>query len=259
MDSNIIELDKTDNNDKLEYNSTLKMNQESYNPPPQPLYDLNQNNQIPQNQIQNYPENNYNQQFIQPTPPPVYNAPLGVKVEQNISYLPHKSITQPHTNIFLIKIIKDSIFSFSIPFLVAFFFLAIGTFFFITNKNIGLFCFLLIIFALIIFLGIYNCLELNNKYELILDDSHLTVINKAYCCRKNISLYDKNDLIGFNMRSRIEEYPGKRGKIIKVNVYDFILLLRNGRSEKIITAPISIFTKEETNYLLYYVNEYIKN
>ena len=262
MESNIIEQDKTStniDNDNLELNSTLKLNQAPYYPPPQPVYYPNENNEMPPIQTPNYPVNNYNQQFIQPTPPPVYNAPLGVKVEQNISYIPHKSITQPQTNIFLIKVIKDSIFSFSIPFLFAFFFLSIGIIFFIFQNTVGLFCFLLIIFLLIIFLGIYNCLELNNKYELILGDSHLTVINKAFCCRQRISIYNKSDLIGFDMRSRIDEYHGKRGRLITVNVYDFILLLRDGRQEKLITAAVSIFTREETNYLLYYVNDYIKH
>lgn len=256
MNSNIIENDQTSTN--IELNSTLQLNQDPYYPPQQPVYYPNQDNQIPQNQTQNYPVNYNNQNFIQPTTPPVYNAPLGVKVEQNISYIPHKSITQPQTNIFLIKIIHDSIFHFSVPFLFGLVFLCIGTIFFITINSIGAFCLLLILFILLIFLGIYNCLELNNKYELILEDSHLTIINKAFCCRQRISIYNKSDLIGFDMRSRIEERKGRRGHLYKVNVYDFILLLRDGKQEKIITAAVSIFTKEETNYLLYYINDYIK-
>ena len=248
MDSNNIEQNKTLTN--LD-NDNLELN----NSPPESLYYPNQNNQISQNQTQN----NFDQYFIQPTPTPVYNAPLGVNVEQNISYIPHKSITQPKTNIFLIKIIKSTIFSFIVPFLFAFFFLGIGTFFLFTKQSIGLFCFTLIILILVIILVIYNSLELNNKYEIILGDSHLKVINKAYCCRQRIHIYNKNDLIGFDMRRRIDEYQGKRSRIMKGIVYDFFLLLRNGKSQTIITAEVSLFTKEEINYLLYYVNDYIKN
>ena len=262
MDSNIIDQDKTSTNyenDNLELNPALKINQDTYYPPPQPIYYPNENNQMPQNQPINYPVNNYNQQFIQPTPPPVYNPPLGVKVEQNISYIPHKSISQPQTNIYLIKINKRPLYYYCLPFLLAIFFLFIGLICLITGKSLGAFCFLSIIVFLTILLGIYNCLELNYKFELILGDSHLTVINKSFCCRQRISIYNKNELIGFDIRSRIEERHIKGGRTVKVNVYDFILLFRNGRNEKIITADVSLFTREETNYLLYYINDYIKN
>ena len=94
-----------------------------------------------------------------------------------ISHIPHKSIYQPQNNIFLIKIIQNSLFCFSLPFLFAFIILAIGLFFLIIKRNIELSCFLLVISLLITFFGIYNCLELDNKYELILEDSLLTVIN----------------------------------------------------------------------------------
>ena len=117
MDSKIIEQDTTSsmNSDiPTNYppiNSSIEMNQyppnqyqEPYYPPPQQPY-INQNYQIPQNQAinQNYPVNNYPQQILQLTPPPVYNAPLGVQVEQNISQIPHTIITQPQKNIFSIK------------------------------------------------------------------------------------------------------------------------------------------------------------
>ena len=230
-----------------------------YYPPQQESY-INQNNQIPQNQAinQNYPVNNYPQQIPQPTPPPVYNAPLGVHVEQNISQIPHKSIAQPQKNIFSIKRPNDSTFYYMIPFLVAIFFFLIGIIFYVIKDSFGLLIFLIIISLLMVFLGLYNCLELNKKYEIILGEDIFTVINKAFCYRQRISIYPKNELIGFDMKMRNEERHGRRGRVYNVNVYDFIILLKNGRNEKLFSFEVVNFTKEETNYLLYYVNNYIK-
>ena len=260
MDSNIIDQDKTSSNidsDNTELNPSLKLNQESYYPPPQPIYYQNQAYQMPPDQTLNYPVNNYNQQYMQPTPLGAYNPPFDVKFDQNFSNIPHKSIFQPHTNMLLIKLVHEPTFSYIIPIIIGFLFLGIGTIFLIKGE-IGVFCIPLFVFLLIVFLVIYKCLELDYKYELIFGDSLLTVINKALCCRQRTSVFNKSDLIGFDIKSRTDQRKGRRGHIIIVDVYDFILLLRDGRNEKIITAPVSIFTKEEINYLLYYVNDYIK-
>ena len=272
MDSKIIEQDTISSmNSDIPTNyppisSSTEMNQyppnqyqEPYYPPPQQPY-LNQNYQIPQNQAinQNYPVNNYPQQIPQPTPPPVYNAPLGVQVEQNISQIPHKSITQPQTNVFLIKRIYESLFYYTVPFFGAIFFILLGIIFFVTSDSFASLIFLTLLALLIMLLGLCNCVKLDHEYELILGDDNFTIINKAFCCRKRISIYQKNELMGFDMKMRNEERHGRGGRVYHVDVYDFILLFKNGRNEKFFSYEVAHFTKEETNYLLYYVNNYIR-
>ena len=64
--------------------------------------------------------------------------------------------------------------------------------------------------------------------------------------------------MGFDMKMRNEERHGRGGRVYHVDEYDFILLFKNGRNEKFFSYEVANFTKEETNYLLYYVNNYIR-
>ena len=144
------------------------------------------------------------------------------------------------------------------PFFVAIFLILLGMIFYFTGDSFGLLIFLIIFALFTMFLGLYNCLKLDNEYELILGDVNFTVINKAFCCRKRISIYQKNELMGLDMKMRNEKRRGRRGRVYHVDVYDFILLFKNGRNEKFFSYEVAHFTKEETNYLLYYVNNYIR-
>ena len=246
--------------------SSLQINQyplNQYQSPDYPPEYQNQNNQISQNQaiMQNYPVNNKPQQFIQ-APPSLYNNnPVNVQDEQNFSLIPHKGIIRPQINKFLIKRHYDSIYSCIMALIFGSLVSLVGLMCYIYGNNLIIFCSLLFFgLFIIIIIGYYNFIQLNKKYEIIFEDNYIKVINKAaYCCRRKVSIYQRNELIEYSFKSRFEVHRRRRRKSLKIEVYDFFLKLKSGKKEKIMTAEASLFTEEETDYLYYYANNYINN
>jgi len=95
---------------------------------------------------------------------------------------------------------------------------------------------------------IYSFFTTDNKFEISLEDTYVTIIGKATCCRKKVRVFSKNQLI----RLDLEEEEFKDFKIFKV-----FLIFKEGTKKLLFIGNSEKYTIEELRYLLFYVNNHI--
>ena len=113
---------------------------------------------------------------------------------QNITDLPHKSIYQPSTNFFSIQAgfsfvsnyVLISIFS------LTFLFGIIDMILNIMNPKISFIIIMISFFVL--YFSIIPLFSTDNTIQISLEDTYVTIIGKALCCRKEVRSFSKNQL-----------------------------------------------------------------
>ena len=111
------------------------------------------------------------------------------------------------------------------------------------------FPFLLGIFILGAFLCYMGFLSFFRKYNdvyFIMDSNNLIVIKKELC-RKKTHIYNPGELIRIDFNHN-------------ENNYSLVIVVKNGNNDNIfnIKAFVPIFTNEEIDYFLYYINTHIQ-
>ena len=233
----------------------------------QPLYHPSQDNILPPQQglpVDSYPPQNQNSIKI---PNIIQTKALQYQAQyenyKNISEIPHKGIYQVDENTFYIS--KGCFFKI-FPFILFFLGVGLASFsFFITNNNQNSFLgpsFFMLIFGItfalvgfILFFKMYNCIYF------IKGPNSLTVMKKSIFGKKTRN-YNPNELIRIDF---LYNYSNDSRPAIGVNEdfvhhYNLIILPRNGKKDTIfsIQSNSRIFTPEEIEYFLYYINTHIQ-
>lgn len=215
----------------------------------------NQNEEIPHT-MQSLPETNQNSQNQPQSSPPVYNPPLGVNVEQNISQIPHKNITQPHKNLFVI-------YTGIVSKLQAFSFLIVGCLLLICSplsivikiKDYVAMCFAFLGLGCVFFgIGIHYLLKLSYLVNLELGDNYLIAQKKSICCKNKVTNYQKGDLIRLEFTHKTQKKENDT-----IHYYKLFLILKGDKKKRLFhtNSKSNMFTEEEIKYLLYYINNHI--
>ena len=258
------------NNPSIQDNKYGFQTQQQYNPPPSQQQNYQSQNigysSYPQNQsiMPILPENQYPpQNYVQPITP-VFQPQL--VAEQNISQVKHKRITQPHKNIFIILRKRSIICEFVLLIIGILFFLGFGIYGFCFGMKLVPKIMVIVFFTiLLICLIITIFYDVNYKAEIILGDNTLTVIKKAFCYRKKVENYQKNDLFRVEYTHSTTKRRVRRGKrgsrIATFNIFELFFIFKNGHKEKILydESESKIYTFAEIQFLIYYINGYINN
>jgi len=245
--------------------------QQQYNPPPSQQQNYQSQNigysSYPQNQsiMPILPENQYPpQNYVQPITP-VFQPQL--VAEQNISQVKHKRITQPHKNIFIILRKRSIICEFVLLIIGILFFLGFGIYGFCFGMKLVPKIMVIVFFTiLLICLIITIFYDVNYKAEIILGDNTLTVIKKAFCYRKKVENYQKNDLFKaeyIHSKAKRRVRRRKHGTfIITVHIFELFFIFKDGHKEKILydqEDDSKIYTYAEMKFLVNCINNYINN
>jgi hypothetical protein len=169
---------------------------------------------------------------------------------QNIADLPHKSIYQPSTNFFSIQagFSYTSSYVLIVIFSLAFIFGFISMILILFNPVISFF--IIIVSIYILFFSISPLLSTDNVIQISLEDTYVTIIGKAVCCRKKNRVFSKNQLIRLDLEE--EEVKNK----INYKVFRVFLIFNKGK-ELLFIGNSEKYTIEEIRYLLFYVNNHI--
>ena len=218
--------------------------------PPQPVYPTTQGviNPIPQI----IPQNNY---YPQNTGIIIQNQPVykdEYKNYANIRQINHKGIYQTDENTFYIS--TGCCFK-----LFPYIFTCVGLFLMslpITNIGEGNMYIAAIIGIIFFVAGIsLFCVMYNNIY-FIMGPNTLTVMKKA-TCRKKATIYNPGEIqrVEFNY-----EYSYRGSDEGYMHRYNLIIVPTNGKIEHIFNIGSSsrVFTTEEIDYFLYYINTHIQ-
>ena len=249
------------------YSEEQFQTQQQYNPPPsQQQYYQTQNtgySSHPQNQSimpilpeNQYPPNNYAQQTT-----PVFQPPLGADL--NISQINHSRISQPSKNVFTLLRRKYIILEILVWMLIGslFVFLAIFLFYVFQKVLIG-FIIILIIGIITMSLGIRYFFYTDYIADIILGDNTLTVVKKALCCRKPVTInYQKNDLSRIEFIYKVVKRRTSRKSTNYYDAYELIFIFKNDKKERILydEGQCKTYTDQERLFLVNYINNYINN
>ena len=220
------------------------------NPPAQPVASvgtpLQYNNSPTAPFQQGIPVNNYPQMGGVPQPIPQYNN----RYQQytNINQISHKGITQVDENTFYIT--TGCCFKL-FPYIFTLFggvFISIWVF---AGSIIPGLCG--IFFA---FLGICMFFTLYNNIYFVMGPNSLTVMKKA-ACRKKTKIYNAGEL------QRVEFNYNYSSTSIDSNAthnYKLVVIPTNGKEDTLFEVGSSsrVFTNEEIEYFLYYINNHIQ-
>ena len=208
---------------------------------------------------QGVPQTNYPPQYppqvggvpvqVQPVQP-VYNAQY--QNYNNISQIRHKGVFQPDENTFYIE---TGCVSKSMPYILTIFgiFLLVIPFF---NMSSNL-MFAFFIGAIFLFSGLISCCKLYNKIYFIMGPNTLTVMKKANC-GKQTKIYNPGELMRVEFNYNYAYSSSMHGGGYTHN-YTLIAFPTNGPADQIFSYGSSnpIFTVEEMEYFLYYINTHI--
>ena len=195
---------------------------------------------------QGIPVNNYPQPGVVPQPVIQYNNIY--QQYNNISQINHKGVYQVDENTFYVS--TGCCFKL-FPFVFGL--VGLGTLVF------GIYIaqvFLIIFGAIFAAVGIYLFFFMYNNIYFIMGPNTLTIMKKA-TCRKKTNIYNPGELerIEFNYRYTLE--AGDRRYTHK---YTLIVVPTNGDVDNIfeVRSSIRVFTIEEMEYFLYYINTHIQ-
>ncbi len=170
---------------------------------------------------------------------------------QNIAELPHKSIYQPSPNFFSIQAGDSFVSNYVITVIFSLVFLS-GIIVAILSLMNPLIPFIMIAFSFyMLFFSIFPFFTTDNKYEISLEDTYITIIGKAACCRKKVRVFSKNQLIRLDLEE--EEVKDK----INLKFLRVFLIFNEGPRELLFSGNSEKYTIEEIRYLLFYVNNHI--
>jgi hypothetical protein len=170
---------------------------------------------------------------------------------QNITDLPHKSIYQPSTNFFSIQagISYTSNYVLIVIFSLVILFCIIAMILLLMNPFIPFFIIMFSTYILIF--SICPLFSTDNIIEISLEDTYVTIIGKAACCKKKIRVFSKNQLIRLDFEE--EEVKNK----INFKIFRVFLIFNQGQKELLFIGNSEKYTIEEIRYLLFYVNNHI--
>ena len=208
-------------------------------------------NQYPSDQFQSQDYNPEKPFFENQNNPPSYQPSYQFEKVQNIAEIPHKAIYQPNTNFFSIQ----AGYSFSSSYILITIFSLVflfGIIAIILNIMHPIISIIILIFSIyILIFSILPFFSTDNVIQISLEDTYVTIIGKAYCCRKKVRAYSKSQLIRLDLE---EEEIGNK---IHSKVYRVYLILNEGPKELLFIGNIERYTIEEIRYLLFCVNNHI--
>ena len=219
------------------------------NPPAQPVASvetpIQYNNNTPPF-LQGIPVNNYPQMGGVPQPITQYNN--AYQQYTNINQINHKGISQVDENTFYIT--TGCCFKL-FPYIFTLFGLGFIALWIIVDNFIpGIFG---IIFTL---LGICMFFNLYNNIYFVMGPNSLTVMKKA-ACRKKTNIYNAGELqrVEFNYNYSSKSYDSN-----PTHNYKLVVFPTNGKEDNIFEVGSSsrVFTSEEIEYFLYYINNHIQ-
>lgn len=148
-------------------------------------------NQYPSSQIQSQDYNPEKPFYANQNNPPSYQPSYQFENVQNIAEIPHKAIYQTNTNFFSIQAgySLTSSYVLTVIFSLAFLFCIFAMIFNLMNPRIPFYIILFLIFLL--FFSIMPFFETNYVIQISLEDTYITIIRKAYCCRKKLIHFQK--------------------------------------------------------------------
>ena len=139
-------------------------------------------------------------------------------------------------------------------------------YFILKEKNIIVGVIVTILGIIFLGAGISMFFLANYKLDIFLGDNTLTVVEKAFCCRRPVTTnYQKNDLSRIEFTRTITKHrsSGRRGRrrVYIVNTFELFFIFKNGQSKCILKDQESnrTYTDEEMQFLVNYINNYINN
>ena len=195
---------------------------------------------------QGIPVNNYPQPIVVPQPVIQYNNTY--QQYNNVSQINHKGVFQVDENTFYVN--TGCCFKI-FPFI--FIFAGLGLIALAVYKGEGYIYFFGVLFSA---LGIYALFFSYTSVYFIMGPNTLTTMKKAVCRRKTI-IYNPGELQRIEFNHRYTRDVGERRYTHK---YSLIVVPTNGDVDNIFSVGSSqrLFTPEEIDYFLYYINTHIQ-
>ena len=202
------------------------------------------------------PQTNYPPQVgvavpVQVQPQPVYKTEY--QNYSNVSQISHKGVFQPDPNTFYIS--TGCCFKF-MPFIMTGFGIL---FIFISYLIDGIGMVFLFFFGLLFtIIGFVSCCTMYNNIYFIMGPNTLTVTKKAMCCKKT-RIYNPGELqrVEFNYNYSYSHSDHGGGYM---HNYSLKVVPTTGNIDQIFSVGSSnpVFTLEEIDYFLYYINTHIQ-
>ena len=191
------------------------------------------------------------------------NTPNNYQIYQNISEIPHWCIQQIDSNTFFIPLSFECCCDKFCPFIACFigFSLVIGYIFLsiFIMKSFWNPCFIMLYFGIFIIIAGFCGFHQYQRVYFYLEQNSLKIVKKAICAKK-IKIYNTGELERVDFLYKYSYELDDDGDGSYIHHYDLIFVTKTGIVNKIFSRgeTSKIFTQEEIDYFLYYMNNHIQ-